>query len=375
MAPLFNSLATAPKSLATRFSGWGRYPRTPKTRVGPENAVSKAQSPVLDAADRNRPKMERAFTELVEAVRRQIPLNQMEERLRERDLNGLLALMDVEQRMKAVAEGRGLLPGATSLLDALQQTFLAGAQAEVLELDKIPVEKGVGAAMAFDLLNPQAMAFLSSYTFRLIREVSQDQRLAVQDIVLEAFRSGGHPYEQARDIRRMVGLTRQQARAAQNFRHMLQGSPDQMRQALTRALRDRRFDSTVLRAVNTGTGLRRDQVDAMVERFYRRYLDYRARNIARTETMRAAHAGQRETRRQAREQGLLPADRTRQVWIVSRDERLCPRCAPVPGLNPDGVPLDEMFQTPDGPVEGPPLHPSCRCTTGVKILREWRGEL
>jgi hypothetical protein len=226
----------------------------------------------------------------------------------------------------------------------------------------------IGAEMSLNLLNPEAITFLSNYVFNLIRELSKDQRLAIQDILLEAFKYGGHPYEQAREIRKMIGLTRAQAQAVRNFRRMLEGSPKEMQQALSRMLRDKRFDSTIARAIKTGVALPKEKIDAMVDQYYRRYLDYRARNIARTESLRASNMGQRELWRQAQQQGYLPTARTRRVWLVARDERTCESCKEIPGMNPGGVRLNEPFKTPDGPSDGPPLHPSCRCDCALEFL-------
>ena len=46
----------------------------------------------------------------------------------------------------------------------------------------------------------------------------------------------------------------------------------------------------------------------------------------------------------------------------------CPICAPIPSENPKGVALNGTFQTPIGPVEGPPAHPRCRCAVALTNL-------
>jgi len=37
-------------------------------------------------------------------------------------------------------------------------------------------------------------------------------------------------------------------------------------------------------------------------------------------------------------------------------------CQSVAERNPDGVGLDEDFESEDGPQDDPPIHPRCRCT-------------
>lgn len=92
--------------------------------------------------------------------------------------------------------------------------------------------------------------------------------------------------------------------------------------------------------------------------------DIRAEEIARTETMTASNVGQQEAWRQAADDGLLTGQE-KQEWIVTPDDRLCPDCEDVDG---DQVGLDEQFHSEEfGDVDGPPLHPRCRCTVGIVI--------
>lgn len=86
--------------------------------------------------------------------------------------------------------------------------------------------------------------------------------------------------------------------------------------------------------------------------------DERAELIARTESMRAVHEGQREGWDQAVEEGLLTGDE-RRVWIVTDDEKLCPECEELDG---ETASLDGEYP---GGYDGPPAHPNCRCTEGL----------
>lgn len=78
----------------------------------------------------------------------------------------------------------------------------------------------------------------------------------------------------------------------------------------------------------------------------------RAEAIARTESMIAAHQGQREAWSQAVDKGLLTGDEKR-VWIVTDDELLCPICD---GLDGEEADLDGLYA---GEFDGPPAHPNC----------------
>jgi SPP1 gp7 family putative phage head morphogenesis protein len=89
----------------------------------------------------------------------------------------------------------------------------------------------------------------------------------------------------------------------------------------------------------------------------------RADLIARTETMRAANEGQLEAWDQAQEQGLLTGEELKE-WITTPDDRLCPICEPLDGVQ---VARDETFEVDGDQLDGPPAHPRCRCTVALAV--------
>ena len=94
---------------------------------------------------------------------------------------------------------------------------------------------------------------------------------------------------------------------------------------------------------------------------------YRADMIAANETIKASSAGQDELWRQAVAEGYLDKGRTREIWIPTPDEKTCSICLAIPRMNPDGVPLGGMFQSPVGPVRRPG-DPHVRCRCGKSLL-------
>jgi hypothetical protein len=335
--------------------------------------VSKAapeRNAIIEAADSMRTRVSTALLRTVEAVKDAISLKDLAEKLQVADLNGVLQILDLDKRFQAAAKGAGLQPNETSFLEAIKDTWAAGARAELDSLNTVPVRKAadtIGLALSFDLLNPDAIAFLSTYVMELIKQVSDETRRAIADVVMNAFQYGGHPYEQARTIRNMIGLTQQQSQAVANFRRMLENEP---LAALTRDLRDHRFAATLQQVGRMKGQLSKEQIDKMAQRYYDRYLKYRAEMIARTETIRASAMGQMETWRQAIAQGLLPQNMKRK-WTVTYDDRLCKSCRSIPKLNPEGRGMDEQFMSDIGAVDGPPLHPHCRCALVKKV--DWNA--
>ena len=192
-----------------------------------------------------------------------------------------------------------------------------------------PLRGTVG--FSFDMTNPQSIEYLRRYRMGLVREVTNETRLAIRDVVLRGFREGRTAEQMAAEIKNLVGLTRRQSTAAMNYRDAL---------------------------IEEGRAL--PQITRMTEAYSNRVLNQRAETIARTETIRAAGAGREALWRQAQEQGVLVAG-ARRYWIVTEDDRLCPICEAIPDMNPDGVGLNESFRTSDGPLMQEPAHPNCRC--------------
>lgn len=181
------------------------------------------------------------------------------------------------------------------------------------------VVQKVEITVAFDQTNERAVREMRSNSLRMVSNFSREQRIVTRQALTDAVARGLNPRQSARAFRDSLGLTQRQWRAVQNFRRLLeQGSAE----ALTRQLRDRRFDSTVRNAVSTGQPLSAQQVDRMVTRYIERQLKFRSEVIARTESLRAVHAGSQELYQQAIEAGTLRADELFRTWVTARDERV-----------------------------------------------------
>lgn len=238
-------------------------------------------------------------------------------------------------------------------------TVPATTQASTAVLEGVPRVPLPGVIpVGFDPIDPAlisgqqrtASAFIDRLATTVEAVIDQDIRAGLSD--------GMTADEIARVIKATIGLTPRQAQAVANFRRLLENGDAA---ALDRVLRDRRFDASVQRAIDGGT-LDPAKIDRMVERYQERYIAHRARTIANTETLRAANAGRAAAWRQfADRKGLDDADVLR-FWQTAGDERECPVCRAIPLLNADGVPLDDMYATPIGPEDAPPIHANCRCT-------------
>jgi len=234
----------------------------------------------------------------------------------------------IQQVVEAVASGvltaeLGAIMG--TLREVIRDTSLTAA---------IRTTRQLGVGLSFNIDNPYAVRYAEQQGARLITRVTDETRQAVRRIVSRAIDQGGHPYEQARRIREVVGLTEQHALAVDSYR---QGLLEE--------------------------GFNPLYVDRMASGYRERLLTYRARNVARTETLNAANAGLQASWEDLANRGILDPTRTRRVWITTPDDRRCIYCAAMDGQE---VGLTEPFHSDQfGEVMFPTLHPSCRCTVGL----------
>jgi hypothetical protein len=206
---------------------------------------------------------------------------------------------------------------------------------------------------------------------RLVREFTEHQRRSTQLFLEDAFRRGLAPIEQARELKRSIGLTQHQAQSVVNFRRQLERrSPA----ALQRQLRDRRYDSTLTRAIREDRPLTAAQIERQVDRYRERWIQYRAQTIAITESSAAASAADEELWRQAIESGEIGADELVNTWRTSgRANRRDSHIAMEGQQRPIGVP----FTSGDGNAlrfPGDPLAPAsdrirCYCVVSRELRR------
>lgn len=298
-------------------------------------------------ARRFEPRVAQAFLAAVSRLQRQIDLA---------DLESAVASGNLDVILSAVASGGdiGNILDASKLADVLNRTAVTMGTAGADVLSDV-----TGLEARFNVLDPRTVLFARAQAAQLIVAVTEDVKEAVRIILSTGHVAGLTVKDQARAIREVVGLPPNWAAAPGNLARELRAG------TFTESRRLSAIDKAQIRS-----RLSRGTVDeAFIQKMEKRYADSlinrRAQNIARTETLRSANFGMREGWRQAIKQGVLPKTSMR-VWVVTPDDRLRETHAAVPGLNPNGVPVDGgAYQTPLGPSFGPPLEPNCRCSEGL----------
>lgn len=266
----------------------------------------------------------------------------------------LMALSEMADRVDLGKLAQALQMGNT--LEAVQLTVpaLGDLSSPIVSVfqqafDAIAARYRPELSFGFDLLNPRSVSWIEGHAAERVVAIGNDTRAAVSNIILRGFREGWDVPTMARRIKRVVGLFPRWANAVTNYHARLVADGNR-------------------------------QADQLAEKYRQRLVAKRALMIARTETIAASNMGQVELWLQAIDAGQLPTT-ARKVWVVTPDEKLCPRCRPLDGVT---VGMLEMFQPrsravfiddgsgypaielrtdskPGEPVLAPPLHPNCRC--------------
>ena len=238
-----------------------------------------------------------------------------------RDSPGTLAELSVLLEQGRIEEAiySAARAGGIRIADEYAAVYTLGGQRATVFLEDV-----LDVVIGFDRVHWRAVNHMQGERLRFIREFTDGQRDATRLAMVDGIERGLNPIDQARNFRSSVGLTARQQAAVINYRRLLERAGEGDSEALTRELRDRRFDRTVQRAVASREPLSQAQIDRMVERYRERYIKYRAEVIGRTEALRAVHAGNDEGYRQAIDEGAIDLSEIQRTWVTARDERRRP---------------------------------------------------
>lgn len=248
---------------------------------------------------------------------------------------------------------------------SLQEAYISGGRfaERIAEANKIK--------FAFDITDAGPSVFMRDYKADKVRQITAEMQQTITQIVQRDTAAGVNPNTVARKLQDRLGLTAGQERAVENYESFLDNLENE---ALQRDLRDRRFDPTVRRAINTGQPLSAEKKKKMVAQYRNRYIKRRAKTIARTEAIRLNSAGQNEYWNTAIKEGEIDRERVLKKWIPTWDGKLRDAHAAIPRLNPDGVAQNQAFKSPLGPIKypGDPTAVAgnvvnCRCAIFTRI--------
>lgn len=288
-----------------------------------------------------------------------------------REVRGLLESRNIQGIMNLVNEH------VIALGNVIPQAFVDAASMEAKTVVSGLRAANARVAISFDHADPRASSIMRNSRLQFVQQFSDSQRSSVRAALADAFENGEGPREAARAFRGAIGLTQNQWEAVENYRTLLENNS---RAALSRELRDRRFDSTIASAIEDGTILEDSQIDRMTDRYRDTMINYRAENISRTEALRVTSQARQEATRQIMAQADIPDDRIRRTWIATRDKRTRDSHADMNGQSVIGndTPfisgLGNEILYPGDPAAPPEDSINCRCQITVDILTPEEAE-
>lgn len=312
--------------------------------------------------------MRDAFLRAVQETADQIDVAALTRMLEAGNVSGALALI-------------GLDPAHfNALVVAHQAVFNAGGLAAARAAPLLPQIGGYAMRVLFDVRNPRAEQWIRNESSTLVKDIVEDQRTMIRGRLEAGLQTGTNPRQVALELvgridprtkKRtggVIGLSSNQEQWLRNYEAELASSdPAVLKQALTRNLRDKRFDSVVLRAIRDGTGIAPEMQAKMKQAYANRALKYRGDVIARNETIRALGAAQQETWQQSIDKGHVDSKLITRTWRTAGDDRVRPAHRLIPEMNKEGRKWNEPFQTPDGPTMHAPFQIQCRCFENIKV--------
>ena len=322
-----------------------------------------------DQLDTWSPRLRKAFLDALYIIKDAAQIDIIAEMLLRHDIDGAI---------KAV----GLDPLAFSGFEtAIAETFAAGGNFEAARIPAVREPSGHVLKVLFDIRNPSAEAWLKDYSSQAVVEIVDDQRKGIRAFLTDGMSKGLNPKTVALDLvgrvspvtgKReggIVGLTSQQEEWSRNYAaELAKSNPN----ALTRNLRDKRFDAAVNRAIASGQPIPAGTQTKMVTAYRNRALRYRAETIGRTEALTSLHQGSHTAMLQGIAKGQVKVENVSKIWRSAHDDRVRDTHRALNGMK---VKFSADFVSPSGARLAYPGDPSapaaeriaCRCWCEYRV--------
>ena len=246
------------------------------------------------------PRVAREFQKAAERIANSAQLNRLVSAIERGDVYAAIATLDLDQSVYAdmVASIRAAYGEAGALVVA--NTVWRGADARRVNI-------------YWNATNQRAERWLSDVSSTMVTRINAEMRDVIADTIRAGYSQGMGPRNIALDLvgrvgangRRsggVVGLSRPQYEAATHMRNILRNNPREyfIVNRETKAWegrftkRDKRFDSTIKKAIREGRALTEEEINRITGRYADRLLKLRGDTIARTETAQAVEAARQE---------------------------------------------------------------------------------
>lgn len=268
--------------------------------------------------DRLEPEIRDAFLEAIDQVTNAAQLNSFIAALEANDLDAAVAALRIETPFFAPVDR------------AIGNAFASAATAALTDLRLKDPNSGDAFLLGFDGRHTRAERWVRDRSSGLIVEIVEQQREMAREVIETGLAGGQNPRQVALDIvGRMnketgkreggfIGLTSQQAQWAKNAEKELRNLDSAYFQ---RKRRDKRFDGTIKKAIESGQPIPEADLRRIVTRYRDRLKKYRGDTIGRTEALNSMRSGQHEGFAQLVDSGQVRADQIEVGWGATMDAR------------------------------------------------------
>jgi hypothetical protein len=320
---------------------------------------------LLDLIDRLTPDVRKAFLASIKDIKDNARIGQIEAAIRAGNIDTAVNAIGIDSA--------ALRP----LSAAIERSYETGGIFTASQFQR-PVGQ---AAFRFDVRNSRAEAWLRDYSSKAVTRITNEQLGLIRDVLNRGINAGINPRDMALDLigrvgpngrtGGIIGLNGPQERYLANAkRELAELDPNYF----SRELRDKRFDSTVRKAIDSGTPLTQEQIDQLSTRYSDNLLQWRGETIARDQTLTALNQSQNEAARQLVESGAVDQQDITREWDSAGDNRVRETHR---DMNGQKVRMDEAFTTPDGnrlmypgdsSLGAPPEETiNCRCVVKLRV--------
>lgn len=306
-----------------------------------------------------------SFLDAAMDVASKAELGRIIERLEKGDISGAVSAVHLDEA------------AFRNLDTAIAQAFNAGGSDIINSLPKLRDPAGGRLVVRWDGRNIRAEQWLRNHSSSLITRIVADQRASIRAALTTGLQAGRGPRSVALDLigrvstatgqrtGGLLGLTAAQGNYVTSARaELLSGN---FQAYLKRVRRDKRFDSTVLRAIKDETPLDAATISRMIGRYSDRLLELRGTTIARTETISALNQSNVEAMNQVIESGAVQQRDVTKTWHASLDSRVRDSHAELDG---ETVGVNDMFSNgmayPGDPSGGSEEVINCRCWLEIR---------
>lgn len=323
--------------------------------------------------------------------------NEWEQKLAQEWLDAIRSITSAVILKDLIAElERGNLEAAMRMLDitperfarfeaGILQAYNAGGVATVNGMPSVRDPSGNRVTFSWGVRNTPAEQIMRSHAAGLVDSLVGEQLTSVRSVLVDGLARGKNPRQTALDLvgkinRRtgfreggLIGLMPSSVQTLDKiYAGLRSGDAQAMRDYLGYALRDKRFDGHVRRALEQGGAVPADAVDRIVTAYSNKALMERGKALALTETNIALAKAKTDAFQQQIDAGKLEAGDMVKTWgrTISKE----PRNGHL-AMAGKSIPFGEMFTLPSGYQCTGPHDPNlpaselvgCKCYMDITI--------